>query len=55
MTYTFTKETTFVDAAGNVVSYETIKNAPVTVEYINEGDRTIVKRVVASAACLRDP
>lgn len=48
VTYTFTKETVFVDAQGNVVSYETIKNAPVTVEYIKEGDRTIVKRVVAT-------
>ena len=48
VTYTFTKETAFVDAQGNVVSYETIKNAPVTVEYIKEGDRTIVKRVVAT-------
>ena len=48
VTYNFTKETTFVDAQGNVVSYETIRNAPVTVEYIKEGDRTIVKRVVAT-------
>ena len=47
-TYTFTKETAFVDAAGHVVSDETIKNAPVTVEYMKEGDRTIVKRVVAT-------
>ncbi len=48
VTYSFTKETVFVDAQGNVVSYETIKNAPVTVEYIKDGDRTIVKRVVAT-------
>ena len=48
VTYTFTKETVFVDAQGNVVSYETIRNAPVTVEYIKEGDQTIVKRVVAT-------
>ena len=47
-TYNFTKETAFVDAQGNVVSYETIRNAPVTVEYMKEGDRTIVKRVVAT-------
>jgi hypothetical protein len=46
--YHFTKETTFVDAQGNVVSYETIRNAPVTVEYMKEGDQTIVKRVVAT-------
>jgi hypothetical protein len=48
VTYHFTKETTFVDAQGNVVSYETIRNAPVTVEYMKEGDQVIVKRVVAT-------
>ncbi|MGD0948075.1 MAG: hypothetical protein ABSA52_11650 [Candidatus Binatia bacterium] len=48
VTYTFTKETVFVDAQGNVVSSETIRNSPVTVEYMKEGDRTIVKRVVAT-------
>jgi hypothetical protein len=46
VTYNFTKETVFVDAQGNVVSSETIRDAPVTVEYLNEGDRTIVRRVV---------
>lgn len=48
VTYNFTKETAFVDAQGNVVSYETIRNSPVTVEYTQEGERTIVKRVVAT-------
>ena len=48
VTYTYTKQTTFVDAQGNVVSYETIRNAPVTVEYMKDGDRTIVTRVVAT-------
>ena len=48
VTYTYTKQTAFVDAQGNVVSYETIKNAPVTVEYTKDGDRTIVTRVVAT-------
>ena len=48
VTYNFTKETVFVDAQGKVVTYETIKNSPVTVEYIKEGDRTIVRRVVAT-------
>jgi DNA/RNA endonuclease YhcR with UshA esterase domain len=46
VTYTFTKETVFVDAQGKVVSSETIRNVPVTVEYLKEGDRTIVRRVV---------
>jgi DNA/RNA endonuclease YhcR with UshA esterase domain len=48
VTYNFTKETVFVDAQGNVVSSETIRNNPVTVEYLKEGDRTIVKRVVVT-------
>ena len=48
VTYTYTKQTAFVDAQGNVVPYETIKNAPVTVEYTKDGDRTIVTRVVAT-------
>ncbi|HYC56058.1 MAG TPA: hypothetical protein VEL28_14080 [Candidatus Binatia bacterium] len=46
VSYTYTKETTFVDAAGNVVPYETIRNAPVRVEYSSEGGQTIVRRVV---------
>ena len=45
-TYNFTKETVFVDGQGKVVTYETVKNSPVTVEYTTEGDRTIVRRVV---------
>ena len=45
VTYTYTKQTAFVDAQGNVVSYETIKNAPVTVEYTKDGDRTIIRKI----------
>ena len=48
VTYNFTKQTVFVDAQGNVVSYETIRNSPVTVEYVKEGDRTVVTRVVST-------
>ena len=48
VTYTYTKETAFVDSTGKVVAYETIRNLPVTVEYTKDGDRTIVKRVVAT-------
>jgi hypothetical protein len=46
--YNFTKETVFVDGQGKVVSRETIRNSPVTVEYVKEGDRTIVRRVVVT-------
>jgi hypothetical protein len=46
VTYKYTKETSFVDANGNVVSYETIRNSPVRVEYSTVGGETIVRRVV---------
>lgn len=46
VTYTYTKETTFVDVNGNVVSSETIRNSPVRVEYSTEGGVTIVRKVI---------
>jgi len=45
MRYSYTKNTTFVDANGNVVSQESIRNSPVTVQYTNEGDRMVVTKV----------
>lgn len=45
--YTYTKETQFVDPAGNVVSYEAIHdNTPVKVEYVVDGGVRRVSRVV---------
>jgi hypothetical protein len=49
VTYTYSKETAFVDSQGNVVTYETIRNSPVTVEYTTEGDQMVVRRVVQTA------
>jgi hypothetical protein len=46
VTYTYSKETTFVDSAGNPVSSSALVNSPVTVEYSNEGGRTVVRRVI---------
>ncbi|HXC51779.1 MAG TPA: hypothetical protein VN634_12890 [Candidatus Limnocylindrales bacterium] len=46
VTYTYSKETTFVDSTGRPVSADVIMNSPVTVEYSTEGGRTIVRRVV---------
>ena len=43
--YTFTKETVFTDPQGHTVSYESVRNAPVTVYYTREGDRMIVTKV----------
>ncbi|HYC55403.1 MAG TPA: hypothetical protein VEL28_10775 [Candidatus Binatia bacterium] len=48
VTYTYTPQTVFVDASGNTVSYEAIRNVPVTVEYSEQGGRTVVTRVVAT-------
>ncbi|HYB99382.1 MAG TPA: hypothetical protein VEC57_09675 [Candidatus Limnocylindrales bacterium] len=48
VTYTYTPQTVFVDATGNTVSYEAIRNVPVTVEYAEQGGRTVVTRVVAT-------
>lgn len=46
VTYTYTKETAFMDANGNVVTSETVRNSPVRVEYTNTGGQVIVRRVV---------
>ena len=46
VTYSYSKETTFVDSTGRPVQADMIMNSPVTVEYSTEGGRTIVKRVV---------
>ena len=46
VTYTYSKETTFVDSTGRPISSDMIMNSPVTVEYSTEGGRTVVRRVV---------
>ena len=46
-TYAYSKKTTFVDAAGNVVDYETIKaGEPTTVYYTTENGQPVVSKVV---------
>lgn len=55
VTYTYSKETSFVDAKGNVVTYETIQNSPVTVEYTTEGDQRVVRRVIQTAPSVDVP
>jgi hypothetical protein len=47
MTYSYGASTQYVDEAGNVVSREVIKpGAPVTVQYVREGDRLLANRVI---------
>jgi hypothetical protein len=47
VTYSYSKHTTFVDAAGNTVSYETIKaGEPTTVYYTMEAGQPVVSKVV---------
>jgi hypothetical protein len=48
VTYSFNKETVFVDPQGNVISQQVLANEPVTIHYVKDGDRTIVTRVVTS-------
>ncbi|MEO7932727.1 MAG: hypothetical protein ABIT76_06175 [Chthoniobacterales bacterium] len=47
--YTYNKTTTFVDAAGNVVSQESIKqNTPARIYYTRVGDSYVVTKFVAN-------
>jgi hypothetical protein len=45
--YYYTKETTVVDPTGHIVMWKDIRpETAATVEYVREGDRVIVKKVV---------
>lgn len=49
--YNFTKATTFVDAAGNEVTYKSIQhNLPVRIYYTRVGDRFVVSKFVVQPA-----
>ena len=51
VTYSYSKRTTFVDADGNTVSYDTIKSgAPTTVYYTMEAGQPVVSKVVVRRA-----
>lgn len=52
-TYVYNKETVFVDSQGKIVTYETVKNSPVTISYVQDGDRMIVTKVAATAPQVR--
>jgi hypothetical protein len=47
-TYTYTKKTVFVDPSGNEVTAEVTRGQPVTIYYRQEGDTTVVEKVVMS-------
>ncbi len=48
-TYSYSKTTTFVDGAGNAVSYETIRpGEPTTVYYAVENGQQVVSKVVVN-------
>jgi len=55
VSYSYTPQTVFLDASGNTVSYDAIRDMPVTVEYFDEGGKTIVRRVVATRATVSVP
>ncbi len=47
--YTYDKTTTFLDAAGNVVSQESIKqNTPARIYYTKVGDRLVVTKFIVN-------
>jgi len=47
ISYSYTKNTTYVDEDGNTVSSETVKSgAPVTVYYTQDGDKMVATKVV---------
>ena len=49
MTYNYTKKTTFVDASGNAVTYESIKAGdPTTVYYTTVNGQPVVSKVVVN-------
>jgi hypothetical protein len=48
VTYRYNKTTTWVDSAGSVITSEQVRNSPVTVHYVKEGDSMVVTKVVAS-------
>jgi len=52
-TYTYNKETVFTDETGKVVTYEAIKDSPVTVQYTRDGDRMIVTKVTKQPTTVR--
>ncbi len=52
-TYTYNKKTVFVDSQGKVVTYETLKDSPVTISYVQDGDRMIVTKVTTTGPQVR--
>lgn len=52
-TYTYNKETIFLDDQGKVVTYDTLKDSPVTVHYTRDGDRMIVTKVTKQPPTVR--
>jgi hypothetical protein len=53
-TYTYNKETVFADENGRIVSYDAIKDSPVTVQYTRDGDRMIVTKVTKMPSTRRE-
>ncbi len=53
-TYTYNKETVFTDDQGKIVTYEAIKDSPVTVHYTRDGDRMIVTKVTKQPSVRRE-
>jgi hypothetical protein len=46
MKYVYSERTSWVDAAGNTVTRESVQNQPVTIYYEKQGDQLVVSKVV---------
>ena len=44
--YVYSERTSWVDAAGNTVTRESVQNQPVTIYYEKQGDQLVVSKVV---------
>jgi hypothetical protein len=44
--YVYSERTSWVDAAGNTVTRESVRNQPVTIYYEKQGDQLVVSKVV---------
>ena len=45
-TYVYSERTSWVDAAGNTVTRESVQNQPVTIYYEKQGDQLVVTKVI---------
>jgi hypothetical protein len=55
VTYSLTPQTVIVDASGNTVPLESIRNSQLRIEYETNGGRTTVRRVITTSVGATPP